>query len=246
MTTPRKEDQSSDNNSFHIDGKEIKFSEGQSILSAALEADVFIPHLCYNAKFQPHGSCRVCMVNVNGHSSCACTTPASPNAQVQSDTQELNHDRRVLVQMLFTEGNHFCPSCEKSGDCLLQTTAYELGMVSPHFSPNFPVREVDASHPDMMIDHNRCIFCSLCVRASREIDCKNIFGLSERGAKTTLTVNSPTGRLGDTDFSSNDFAANICPVGAILHKRVGFAHPIGQRTSDITPLSTHCVNGEDA
>ena len=106
MTTPRNEDQSSDNNSFHIDGKEIKFSEGQTILSAALEADVFIPHLCYNAKFQPHGSCRVCMVNVNGQSSCACTTQASPNAQVQSDTQELNQHsgqtKRLYVLVLMT------------------------------------------------------------------------------------------------------------------------------------------------
>lgn len=230
----------------YIDGKEIKYTEGQTILEAASQADIYIPHLCYNKKFKPHGSCRVCIVNINGHSSCACTTPVTPNARIESDTVELNHDRRVLVQMLFTEGNHFCPSCEKSGDCLLQTTAYELGMVSPHFSPNFPIREVDASHVDMLIDHNRCIFCSLCVRASREIDCKNIFGLAQRGAKTTLSVNSPSGRLGDTDFSSSDYAANICPVGAILHKGTGFKNPIGQRSSDITPLKTHSTSGEDA
>ena len=229
-----------------MDGVPVPFVEGQTILDAAIEANLYIPHLCFNPKFKPHGSCRVCSVNVNGHSSCACTTPASSGAVIESDTTEINHERRVLVQMLFTEGNHFCPSCEKSGDCLLQSTAYELGMVSPHFSPNFPIREVDASHPDMLIDHNRCIFCSLCVRASREIDCKNIFGISQRGAKTVLTVNSPTGHLGDTDFSANDFAANICPVGAILHKRVGFTHPIGQRHNDITPLKTQSIVGDDA
>ncbi len=237
---------SNESSTILIDGKSVPFTKGQTILDAALASDMYIPHLCFNPKFKPHGSCRVCLVNVNGHASCACTTPASPNAKVESDTTELNHDRRVLVQMLFTEGNHFCPSCEKSGDCSLQTTAYELGMVSPHFSPNFPIREVDASHPEMLIDHNRCIFCSLCVRASREIDCKDIFGLSERGAKTKLTVNSPTGRLGDTDFSSNDFAANICPVGAIIHKGVGFANPIGQRIHDLSTHQIQALDGEDA
>ena len=237
---------SNESSTLFIDGKSVPFTNGQTILDAALASDLYIPHLCFNPKFKPHGSCRVCLVNVNGHSSCACTTPASPNAVVESDTTALNHARRVLVQMLFTEGNHFCPSCEKSGDCSLQTTAYELGMVSPHFSPNFPIREVDASHPEMLIDHNRCIFCSLCVRASREIDCKNIFGLSERGAKTKLTVNSPTGRLGDTDFSSNDFAANICPVGAIIHKGVGFTNPIGQRTHDLSIHHTQSLDAEDA
>jgi len=247
-----KSDQSIDysNNNFDntitIDGKTVAFTKGQTILDVALAANIHIPHLCFNPKFEPHGSCRVCTVNVNGHSHCSCTTPASANDVVESDTVDINHDRRVLVQMLFTEGNHFCPSCEKSGDCLLQTTAYDLGMVSPHFSPNFPIREVDASHPDMLIDHNRCIFCSLCVRASREIDCKNVFGVSKRGAKTALTVNSPSGRLGDTDFSSNDFAANICPVGAILHKGVGFAKPIGKRSYDIAPLKINQTSGEGA
>ncbi len=241
-------DRSNDNssNTLTIDGKSVAFIKGQTILDAALEAEVYIPHLCFNPKFEPHGSCRVCMVEVNGHTHCACTTPASQNDVIKSDTREINHDRRVLLQMLFTEGNHFCPSCEKSGNCLLQSTAYELGMVSPHFSPNFPIRTVDASHPDMLIDHNRCIFCSLCVRASREIDCKNIFGISKRGSQTTLTVNSSSGRLGDTDFSSNDFAANICPVGAILHKGVGFAKPIGNRSNDITPLKTQAISGEGA
>ena len=148
--------------------------------------------------------------------------------------------------MLFTEGNHFCPSCEKSGDCLLQATGYELGMVSPHFVPNFPQRKVDASHPDMLIDHNRCILCSLCVRASREVDGKNIFGLAQRGAHTQLQVNAASGRLGDTDFSANDRAAQVCPVGAILPKGRGFAQPIGQRTYDLHPLPERSNDGEGA
>ena len=83
--------------------------------------------------------------------------------------------------MLFVEGNHVCPTCEKSGNCQLQAVAYYLGMLTPHFNHFYPPREVDASHPDVVIDFNRCILCELCVRASRDVDGKNVFGLSGRG-----------------------------------------------------------------
>ncbi len=76
--------------------------------------------------------------------------------------------RKTLLQMLFVEGNHFCPSCEKSGNCLLQATAYEMGMEGPHFEEFYPDRAVDASHPDLLLDFNRCILCGLCVRASHD------------------------------------------------------------------------------
>ena len=100
----------------------------------------------------------------------SCTTRATAGAVVESDTPEINAERRALVQMLFVEGNHFCPSCEKSGDCKLQATAYDLGVMSPHFDHFYPDRPVDASHPDVLLDFNRCILCSLCVRASRDVD----------------------------------------------------------------------------
>jgi predicted molibdopterin-dependent oxidoreductase YjgC len=91
---------------------------------------------------------------------------AGAGQEVQSNTDELNAQRKTLLQMLFVEGNHFCPSCEKSGNCLLQATAYEVGMTGPHFEEFYPNRPVDASHPDVLLDLNRCILCGLCVRAS--------------------------------------------------------------------------------
>ena len=139
--------------------------------------------------------------------------------------------------MLFVEGNHFCPSCEKSGHCLLQATAYDLGMLTPHFDHFFPDRPVDASHPEVLLDFNRCILCELCIRASRDSDGKNVFALSGRGIKTHLIVNSASGRLADSDFSAADKAASVCPVGVILIKRRGFAVPIGRRKYDLQSVS---------
>ena len=96
----------------------------------------------------------------------------------------------------------------------------------------------DASHPDVLLDFNRCIFCELCVRASRDVDRKGVFALTGRGIRKHLVVNAESGRLADTDFVVGDRAADICPVGVILHKRVGFALPIGERKYDEASIST--------
>jgi [NiFe] hydrogenase diaphorase moiety small subunit len=224
---------------FTLDGQSVPFAEGQTIMQAATAAGVYIPHLCYHPEFKPHGSCKLCTVKVNGRQTASCTMRAAPGMQVESNTDELNAERRVLLQMLFVEGNHFCPSCEKSGNCQLQATAYELGMMSPHFDHFFPDRPVDASHPDLLLDFNRCILCSLCVRASRDVDGKNAFALSGRGIKSHLIVNAASGKLGDSDVTAEDKAVQVCPVGVILKKRKGFAVPIGERTYDATPISGH-------
>lgn len=222
---------------FSLDGQSIAFEPGQTILQAAEAAGVFIPHLCYHPEFKPHGSCKLCTVKANGRQTASCTMRAVPGMVVESNTEEINAERRALTQMLFVEGNHFCPSCEKSGNCQLQATAYHLGMMSPHYDHFFPNRAVDASHPEVLLDFNRCILCSLCVRASRDVDGKNVFALSGRGIETHLIVNAKSGRLADTDFTLDDKAAQVCPVGVILQKRQGFAVPIGERKYDKAPIS---------
>jgi [NiFe] hydrogenase diaphorase moiety small subunit len=217
---------------FTLDGKPVAFEPGQTILQAALAAGIYIPHLCAHPDFEPHGSCKLCTIVVNGRHSSACTIRAMPGQDARSDTPELNEHRRALLQMLFAEGNHFCPGCEKSGNCQLQALAYDLEMYDPHFAQFFPAREVDASHPQALLDFNRCIMCELCVRASRDVDGKNVFALAGRGRDSHIVVNSPSGRLGDSTFSIDDTAAHICPVGAILIKEIGFAQPIGARLYD--------------
>jgi [NiFe] hydrogenase diaphorase moiety small subunit len=112
-----------------------------------------------------------------------------------------------------------------------------MNMMSPHFDQFFPDRPVDASHPEYLLDFNRCILCSLCVRASRDVDGKNVFALSGRGIGSHLIVNAKSGHLADTDFCGDDKAAHVCPVGVILKKRVGFAVPIGGRSFDEQPIS---------
>jgi [NiFe] hydrogenase diaphorase moiety small subunit len=224
-------------NTFTLDGHDIEFEAGDTIMDAALRAGVYIPHLCHNPEFDPHGSCRVCLVEAGGRRMSACTQPVTSGMQVDSASESINDARRSLLQMLFVEGNHVCPGCEKSGACQLQAVAYYTNMLSPRFTHFFPRRQVDASHPDIAIDYDRCILCELCVRASREVDGKNVFSISGRGIDSHLVVNSPSGRLGDSDFAATDKAAHVCPVGAILPKHRGYDRPIGERLYDQQPIS---------
>ncbi|MFN4148281.1 MAG: 2Fe-2S iron-sulfur cluster-binding protein [Rhodocyclaceae bacterium] len=222
---------------FFLDGVAVPFTPGQTLLQAAHASGRYIPHLCWHPDYQPYGSCKLCTVKIDGRLVSACTTPASAGLRVENRTPELDEMRRTLLQMLFVEGNHFCPSCEKSGACLLQATAYELEMLTPHFDHFYPDRPVDASHPDVLLDFNRCILCSLCEQASAR-DGKFVFVMGGRGMRgRKVIINSATGRLADTDFSVTDRAATICPVGVILKKRIGFAVPIGQRKYDHAPVS---------
>ena len=226
---------------FLLDGEEVPFRPGQSVLQAALAADRYIPHLCYHPEFTSHGSCKVCTCKVNGRTVASCTTPAEAAIEVESETEELKELRRTLVQMLFAEGNHFCPSCERSGNCGLQALGYDLGVMTAGFRHLFPERPVDASHPELWLDFNRCILCELCVRASRDVDRKNVFSLGGRGLGKHLIVNAESGRLADTDAAIDDKAMSVCPVGVILRKREGFAVPIGRRSYDSSPVSAQAL-----
>lgn len=222
--------------SFTLDGQPVPFEEGQSIMIAARAAGIYIPHLCFNPEFKAHGSCRVCLTKINGRIQASCATPAAAGQTVESETEELRDIRRGILQMMFVEGNHICPACEKSGACQLQAVAYYVGMLEPHYPHFYPRRTVDASHPDAVIDFNRCILCELCVRASRDVDGKNVFAVQGRGIHAHLVVNTPSGRLGATTFSITDKAAQVCPTGAILIKHRGYEAPIGRRLYDRQPV----------
>ena len=227
----------SDGKTFVLDGREVALDPGQTIIEAADAAGIYIPRLCHQPGLKPYGGCRLCTVRANGRTVSACTFPASADLVVESATDDLDGHRRVLLEMLFVEGNHFCMSCEKSGNCELQALAYRFGIAAPRFEFQFPRRDEDASHPDILIDRDRCILCARCVRTSRDLDGKEVFGFVGRGAHRRLAVSSGA-RLRDTDADTTDRALDACPVGALLRKRVGFAVPVGRRLYDTVPIGS--------
>jgi [NiFe] hydrogenase diaphorase moiety small subunit len=220
-----------------VDGVSVPAREGQTVLQACDEAGIYIPRLCYHPDLDPAGHCRMCTCLIGGRPAAACVPPATPGMTVANNTPEQNADRRAILEMLFVEGNHFCPACEKSGNCELQALGYRMGMVTPTLPYLWPYREVEASHPDIFIDRNRCVLCSRCVRASHMADGKTVFGLEGRGIHMRLNTDS-AGRLDATSLEAADKAAHVCPVGAIVIKRTAFQVASGQRTYDTAPIGS--------
>ncbi|HNR30435.1 MAG TPA: 2Fe-2S iron-sulfur cluster-binding protein [Candidatus Hydrogenedentes bacterium] len=218
-----------------IDGVEIQATAGQTILEAADAAGMYIPRLCHHPDLPPGGHCRVCTVKVNGRPASSCTFPVSEGLVIENDTDEINAQRRRIIEMLFVEGNHYCPSCEAGGNCELQALGYRLGMLAPTLPYLRVKRELDATHKDVYIDRDRCVLCGRCVRASSVVDKKDAFGFENRGIKKRLSVDAVHG-LGETAVSAADKAAQVCPTGCLTVKRVGYATPVGRRKYDKTPI----------
>ncbi len=226
-----------DRNHFQLDGKPVPFEPGQTIMQAAESSGLYIPHLCHHPDLSPHGSCRLCIVDVDGRIQAACTTPARQGAVVSNRSPELQSKRKTIIQMLFTEGNHFCPSCEVSGNCQLQALAYFLDVEDTRFDHQYPARPVDASHPDFFLDRDRCINCALCERASRQTDHKDVFCFEGRGINTHLAINTDDGLLSSSTLKATDKASHICPVGTILQRNRHYLQKPGQRLYDKTDIS---------
>ncbi|MEI6564844.1 MAG: 2Fe-2S iron-sulfur cluster-binding protein [bacterium] len=210
--------------------------EGIPLVEAAKDNGVFIPTLCNYPGIPPKGSCRICTVMVNGIPVTACTTKIVEEMKVQTSTPELEDFRKSVVEILFAEGNHLCPSCERSGNCELQALAYRYRMTAPRFPYLFPKRDVEAWHPKILKDHNRCILCKRCIRGIHNAGGKALFAFGKRGDRLIINIDPETSR--DVTDELAQQAMDICPVGAIVRKKKGFDVPIGCRKYDQAPIGS--------
>ena len=225
---------------FTIDGMECMANRGEYIVNAAKENGIYIPTLCNFPGVPPKGGCRICTVRVNGKMMTACTTPVSDGMQIENNVPDINELRKSIIELLFVEGNHLCPSCEKSGNCELQALAYRFRVTVPRFPYMFPVRKVDASHPKIIKDQNRCIQCKRCIRAIKDEKGRSIFAYRKRSRYVEVNVDSKLGKQLTDELAQK--AMDVCPVGSILYKERGFVTPVGQRKFDKTPIGNDIEN----
>lgn len=225
---------------FKIDDVICEGEKGQYIVDAARENGIYIPTLCNIPEVKPRGACRICTVKVNGRPMTACTTPLVDGMEIENDIPELKEIRKAIIEVLFVEGNHFCPSCEKSGNCMLQALAYRLQVMAPRFPYDFPVREIDASHPKIIKDQNRCILCKRCIKTIKDEEGRSLFAFHNRGHKLRVHVDP---ELADkmTDELAKA-AMEVCPVGSILVREQAYNVPIGERTYDKEPIGSDIEN----
>ena len=221
-----------------IDGKNFQAEEGKNLMQAAKENGIFIPSLCYYEHIEPPlGSCRVCTCKINGKFGPACTEKITEGLVVEVNTPELKDTRKALVEMMFAEGNHVCPACEKSGNCDLQHMGYELGIAATRFPHLFKDRIIDYKPSRIVMEHNRCIKCLRCVVDVTTNDGKRVFNYMNRGNETYVGVDyEQEAKLTDEQALN---AMKICPTGAIIARGANMAEPFGERKFDMESVQPH-------
>lgn len=221
---------------FRIDGKECMAEAGTYIVEAARQNAIFIPTLCNMPGVKPKGSCRICTVKINGRLMTSCTTPVTDGMEIESVSDEINELRKTIVELLFVSGNHFCPACEKSGNCELQALGYLYQMMVPRFPYDFPRKAVDASSPLIIKDQNRCILCKRCIKSVKDDQGRAYFTFKNRGNHLEVVLDKEMAKT--MTLEKAELAMENCPVGSILVKEKGFSTPIGKRKFDHKPIGS--------
>jgi [NiFe] hydrogenase diaphorase moiety small subunit len=205
----------SDRITISIDGKEIETDPGRNLVQVAKENGFFIPSLCYFEQIEPPlGTCRLCTCKIDGVAGPSCTEKVRDGMVVEVGSEQLVDARKAIVEMMFSEGNHFCPGCQKSGDCELQHMGYELGVSHLRFPHVFKDRLIDFNPSRMIMEHNRCVKCLRCVKEVVTDDGKQVFSFRHRGNETRVGIDyNEEAKLSDQQAID---AMNLCPTGAII------------------------------
>jgi bidirectional [NiFe] hydrogenase diaphorase subunit len=213
---------------LQIDGQAVSARDDQSILDVARENKVTIPKLCYVTGLSAYGGCRLCLVEVEGSNKLlpACVTTVSEGMQVRTATDRLQSYRRMILELLFAERNHVCSVCVSNGHCELQGLAQSLGVDHIRYPYIYPTLPVDASHARFVVDQNRCILCTRCVRVCDEIEGAHTWDVTGRGADCMVITDlaQPWGE--SQSCTSCGKCVQLCPTGALSEK----GHSVAEMT----------------
>jgi len=230
-----------------INGNELSFEPGETILEVARRGDIEIPTLCHLKGATPTGACRICVVEVEGAENLmtACSTPAAANMVVRTESAKVVASRKEILRLMLSSGNHNCAVrgrddsdwtqfqlgvekddgtdalCPVWGDCRLQDLAYRYQVTGEDFKGTPPKYPIERVNPFIVRDFSRCILCGRCVQACNEVQVNNAIQFGYHGSQSKI-IAADDQPLKDSDCVFCGECVQACPVGALVEKDVRY------------------------
>ncbi|MFC1739640.1 formate dehydrogenase subunit alpha [Planctomycetota bacterium] len=205
-----------------INGKEYTGKSGQSILEFAGENGIEIPNLCYDKRLSPSGSCRLCVVDVEGQNGpvCACTCQIEPGMVVRTETEEIRAIRKTVLELLFYEHRGVCTTCDENGNCKLQRYAYEYQLTDDVFESPAGKEHLEnytTGNEALEYDVDKCIRCGRCIRICEEVQADSALTFKSRAASVEVTTAFDI-PLNDSTCELCGQCISSCPTGALYER----------------------------
>jgi formate dehydrogenase beta subunit len=204
---------------INIDGQDMETMKGNSVLQAALEAGIYIPHLCHHPDLAPIGACGLCLVDIEGVDGpqASCVTPAEDGMTVSTKTPETEKMRRLALELMLAGHPADCGTCEKYLNCELQSLKQYMGCEELRVRKRSKLLPVDSNNPLFVHDPNKCVVCGRCVRACHELRGVGVLFYQKKG-RETLTGTAADLPLAEAGCRFCGACAEVCPTGAIQDK----------------------------
>ena len=204
-----------------IDGIALEAKDGQTVMEAARDAGIYIPGFCWHPNLSIAGNCRLCMVEVEGESGgwmdIACNMPATRGMHVLTNSPKVKERRKVMLELVLLNHPVDCGVCDKAGECMLQDYHYEYnGAPSVSTVAKVHATKFHDLSKRIVLDNERCVLCSRCVRFTKEVSKSHALGILDRGDHSLVRCDENRS-LDDDPYSDN--VVDICPVGALLSRR---------------------------
>ncbi len=214
-----------------INGRVVEAAPGQTVLDAARAAGIYIPALCHHPKTGKAGRCRACVVEVEGLRGLkeSCALPVKEGMVVHTDTPRVISTRKLVVDLLLSEGHHNCISCQANGTCELQDMAYHMGIERPSFLLESEPTPLDLSSEGIVRQADKCIQCGRCVKACQNVVVNEVLAFGYRGSHSQVVCDDDM-PMGDSSCVLCGECVQVCPVGALVLKQ--------PREQKIRPLET--------